>query len=296
MSNHPLPPVSASACMHRAGRAGLALALLALATTSPLHAAEVQVGVRISAMDIGYDTVILSDGGFAGPVQGTVPRTSFFVQGSSGVVLSSSFMQADALTGQMRGNLLSSVSSGDTTPRPGRGGSATGTASMTGSITLAGSAPPGLATFAGIFEGAYNFGTANTRYNNSASVEGYGIVGDVYQGINRIDFNAFTGAGLFGVPLSWTVAVQPGQRLDMSFYMRAALISVVGITTIDIGNTFKLTSISLPAGYTYAPDAQGFLSQFVPSVVPEPTSGTLLLAGLGGVAGLLRRLRRSVQT
>ena len=270
----------------RSATAPVLAVLLVLAAAEPANAADVQVSVRVSAIDIGFPTVINTDGGQAGALQGTPPLASFSVQGTSGIVLSSAAMQADAFTGKIRGNLLSSV--GDTAPRVGRGGSATGTASMVGSITLAGPAP-GVATFTGVVEGAYNFGTADARYFNSGSIEANGIIGDVYREIGTLNFDPRTGAGLFSVPLTWTMAVLPGQRLDMSFYLRSTLTTVVDISSIDIANTFKLTAIDLPAGYTYKADEQGFLSQFAPTAVPEPASSTLLLAGLGGVAVLARR-------
>jgi len=279
MRLHLETPISAACCV-------VAAVACLCVTPAPAGAASVQVSVRVSAIDIGLASVINTDGGEAGVYQGTPPVAAYAVQGSTGIVWSRAAMAADGLSGRIGGSLVSTV--GDTMPRAGRGGSATSVASMVGSIVLSGPAP-GMATFTGLLEGAYNFGTADARFNNSGGIEGYGLIGDVYRDIGRIDFDPLTGAGLFGVPLSWTVPVLPGQRLDMQFDLRSTRSTVVGISAIDFSNTFKLTSIALPAGYTYAPDAQGFLSTFVPSAVPEPAPAALLLAGLGGVAFAVRR-------
>ncbi len=58
------------------------------------------------------------------------------------------------------------------------------------------------------------------------------------------------------------------------------------------GGPFKLTDIALPAGTTYTSDADGFLSQFTPSAVSEPSTSALLLAG----AAVLAWRRRSIAT
>ncbi len=70
----------------------------------------------------------------------------------------------------------------------------------------------------------------------------------------------------------------------MSFYVLAGLTSVVDKTEVIMLNTFKLTAIDLPDGYTFTPDASGFLSQFSTPAVPEPSPAGLLALGLVALA------------
>lgn len=266
----------------RPGACALALALAC--TTWAAGAAEVQVGMSATAIDIGLNSVSNSSSGMAGPVQGTPPRLVLSTSAAAGVVSSGAFVGADALTGQMRAG-FNSLTNIDENPRPGRGGSARGSGLMTGAITLVGAAPPGVASFSAVIEGAYNFGNSVFRFNNSAHIDFSGSIGDVTRNA-LMDFDLFSSAGLFSIPITWTMPVQPGQRLDMSFYLSGRVASVVSGVTLDLSNTFKLTAITLPAGYSYVSDAQGFLSQFQ-SPVPEPTGSVLLLAG--GLALAWRR-------
>ena len=275
-------------------RAASCLLVLGAATAVlPAAAAEVSVGVRTSAIDApgGFNAVINEAGGQAGPVYGTLPLLSFTRTASAGIVNSVSFAQANAYTGRLGGTLFVDVA--DTIERPGRGGSATAITSMTGSITITGSGAPGLATFSGVVEGAYNYGTADQRWRNRTTIEANGIIGDQYRELPLVTFEPNTGAGLFAFPLTWTVAVQPGQVLQMSFYLRAFAQGTLGTTELDFSNTFKLTSITLPAGYGFTPDAGGFLSQWVATPVPEPTSAALLAAGIAALAWRRRALHRA---
>ena len=286
---------------HRRGRStlqGMALAaslLLPMWTATavaPAAAAEVGVGVRTSAIDApgGFNAVVNETSAQAGPFYGTLPVLSFTRAANAGIVNAVSFAQANAYTGQIGGSLFVDV--GDSVERPGRGGSATAAATMTGSITMTGSGAPGLATFSGIVEGAYNFGTAAQRFRNTLSIEADGIIGDRFQALPLVNFDPFTGAGLFAFPLTWTVAVQPGQVLQMSFYLRAFASGTLGTTSLDFSNTFKLTSITLPSGYDFTPDAGGFLSQWVATPIPEPSSAVLLAAGIAALAWRLREINR----
>ncbi len=252
------------------------MALLA-ATCGSAAAAEVQIGVTATAIDIGLDFVSNSASVIAGPVQGTPPMASLHAAAATGIVASNAFVAADAYTGQMHAAFSSTVNI-DENPRPGRGGSARGGGSMLGGITLTGAAPPGVATFSAVVEGSYNFGNSIFRFNNSAHIDFSGSIGDVYHGVPAVDFDPFSSAGLFSFPLTWTVPVQSGQRLDMIFTLNGRVTSTVTGVVVDMTNTFKLTAIDLPPGYGFVPDAQGFLSQF-PAPVPEPGSGLLLLAG-----------------
>lgn len=264
-------------------RAGV---LLLVAAAGSAAAADVQVLAAVTALDPAVGFVDGSAGGMAGPVQGTPPLSAAGITRGSGIVISSARVAADAYTGRINGQVVVSV--GSQTPMSVGGGSATSSASMGGSITLAGAAP-GMATFSGVVEGAYNFGNAPARFFNTGYVEANGAIGDSYSGLERQNFDPFSGAGLFSFPLTWTLAVQPGQTLQMQFYLRMQVTSQVGISEIDLLNTFKLTDITLPPGYTYTPDAQGFLSQFTPSAVPEPATSALMLAGVAVLAWRRRK-------
>ena len=77
--------------------------------------------------------------------------------------------------------------------------------------------------------------------------------------------------------------------------------AVAGLVDLDATNTFKITGIGLPPGYSFTSDSTGFLSQFgAPTVpvdpgtppvghVPEP--GSLLLVGLAGMLVAATRRR-----
>jgi hypothetical protein len=248
------------------------------------------VGALVSATAIDapgqFGFVQDSDSRIAGPVQGMPPVLSLGAMATSGVVMANAGVQTNAYTGQIKGSAVSMV--GADVPAAGRGGSARFSGSMMGSITLGSAGMPGMATFSAVVEGAYNFGTSPSRFSNTAYIESNGVVGDQYRGVNRVDFDPFTGAGLFSFPLTWTLAVQPGQRIDMSFYVLAGLASVVDKTEVNMLNTFKLTAIDLPDGYTYTSDASDFLSQFSTAAVPEPSPAGLFALGL--VALVWRRL------
>ncbi|MEO8123348.1 MAG: PEP-CTERM sorting domain-containing protein [Burkholderiales bacterium] len=262
---------------------------LVMATAATAQAAEVQVSTRATAIDIGHDFVVNVSEGSAGRVQGTPPLLSLSTSAGAGIVDSFSSAAANAYTGQISGMVQSVV--GDTAPLAGRGGSATSIGSMTGSITVSGPAP-GMASFSAVIEGAYNFGSAPARYFNTGNIEGNGIIGDVYRGLDIVNFDPRTSNGLFSYGLTWTLPVEPGQTLDMSFYLHMLVTSQVDIASVSMLHTFKLTSIDLPAGYTYTSDAEGFLSEFTPSPVPEPASATLLLAGALALAWRRRAVLR----
>jgi hypothetical protein len=247
-------------------------------------AAEVSALVSATAIDAPghFDFVQDSDSRMAGPVQGTPPVLSLGAIATSGIVTSNAGVQTNAYNGQIKGSAVSMVGANE--PGVGRGGSARFSGSITGSITLGSAGLPGMATFSAVVEGAYNFGTSPSRFNNSAYIEANGFVGELYREVARVGFEPSTGAGLFSFPLTWTIAVQPGQRIDMYFYVLAGLTSAVDKTEVNMLNTFKLTAIDLPDGYTYTSDASGFLSQFGTPPVPEPTPAGLLVLGLVALA------------
>jgi len=174
----------------------------------------------------------------------------------------------------------------------GRNANASGGAAMTGSIVLSGAVPAGLATFRAIVEGAYVFNNSVFNYLNGGRLQYSAVVGDGARS-GDLYFDPSSGGGLFSVPLSWTQLVHPGDRIDMSFLMQASIDALVGAVELDISNTFRLTAIELPPGYTYTSDADGFLSQFQPPAVPEPASASLMALALALSIGsvLTRRAR-----
>ncbi len=178
-----------------------------LASPQAVRAAEVGALVSATAIDAPgqFGFVQDSDSRIAGPVQGTPPVLSLGAMATSGVVLSNAGVQSNAYTGQIKGSAVSMV--GADVAAAGRGGSARFSGSMTGSITLGSAGVPGMATFSAPVEGAYNFGTSPSRFSNTAYIEANGVVGDLYRGVNRVDFDPFTVAGLFSFPLTWTVEV-----------------------------------------------------------------------------------------
>ena len=251
-------------------------AVIAATITPSVQAAEVQIGLRATAIDSPTaDFVAQTAGGWGR----TPPVLSASAMVDAGISRSFVGADANALTGEMH-DLLQAQVGADELPRPGRGASASSGMSMVGSIIMSGGLPPGLATFSTVLEGSYNFGNSIFRYANSAYVEYDGVIGSAYHKIERVYFDPSTSAGLFAFPLTWTLLVHPGERIDMAFTFFAGVISSVGLVEINAFNTFKITQLDLPPGYTYTPDEQGFLSEFHPAAVPEPASSMLTVVGL----------------
>jgi PEP-CTERM motif len=271
----------------------LALAFGSVAITPPTQAGEAQVSVRAFAQDSSVNALGEQSVGTPASFHPLATATATYAAG-----LSTAFVHADAnaYTGAMHANYLATV--GADRYVVGRNAFASGVGSITGSITLSDGYPPGLATFSAILEGAYNFSNSIFKYQNTMSMEFSAFVSDGPERSGHLDFDPFTTAGLFSVPMTWTQMVHPGDRIDMYFYMSARVSGVVDTSTLDVSNTFKLTTIDLPPGYTYTPDADGFLSQFQNSSepppltpVPEPaTTGLIGAVGLLGVA--FTRFRR----
>ena len=98
--------------------------------------------------------------------------------------------------------------------------------------------------------------------------------------------------------------VNPGDMMHFDLYLKTDVSAVAGLVDFDATNTFKITDITLPPGYSFTPDSNGFLSQFSapPAIVnpgtqvPEP--GTLVLMSLAGMLAVVTRrhgsLRRTV--
>ena len=71
--------------------------------------------------------------------------------------------------------------------------------------------------------------------------------------------------------------------------------SQFGVAELDALNTFKITTIDLPPGYSFRADSDGFLSKFGAAVpitpVPEPSTWGLFSAGIAALAWRRRRTR-----
>ena len=274
----------------------MAAAALCTISTS-VTAGIVQVGVRTFAGDFpaGLPYVVSTDGSLACCLT-TASRT---VTATAGSATATSMAEANSLNGTLKERISANVAVTEFVIGRNSGGSSS--AAMQGDITLSGPLP-GMATFAGVLEGVYNIGTRpfpsldqsvriqyavsiGNRFDNSPARPPF--QDDMY----FFDFGPRT----FNIPFSWTQMVNPGDVMHFDFYLRTEVSAVAGSVDFDATNTFKITDISLPPGYTFTSDATGFLSQFgAPPVVinpgtqvPEP--GTLLLIGLAGVLAVVAR-------
>ena len=175
---------------------------------------------------------------------------------------------------------------------------------MSGSINLAGPVP-GLAMFMAVLEGTYDIVTPapfnfqsldnSIRMQHTFSIGSRTANSPAAPPFQGDQYFFCCGTGSFSIPFTWTQLVNPGDQIDFNLFLNTDVATVAGIVDFDATNTFKITDISLPPGYTFTSDATGFLSQFgAPPVVinpgtqvPEP--GTLLLIGLAGVLAVVAR-------
>jgi len=270
------------------------LLALGLCAMSPFgHAALAQVGVRTFASDTpsGIDFTVNTAGS---------PATGFAVASRSvsavaGNASSYSQASADAHGGVMREKLGAEVAASRYVI--GRYGGGSSTAAMSGSINLVGPAAPGLATFTAVLEGSYNiFTPAPFDYpslDNSVSMNYTFRVGDSPEFHSAGDVRYFCCTpGTFSIPFSWTQMVSAGDSILFSLYLDVDVLNVAGLTEFDASNTFKITGVDLPSGYSFTSDADGFLSEFgAPlSSVPEPASWWLVGLGLTAITATRRRV------
>ena len=277
----------------------------ALCTASTwVTAGIVQTGVRAFAQDIPSGVLFIAntDGSLACCLT-TASRTVTAVAGDA---TATSLAQADSLNGTLKQKVSASVAASRYVVGRNSGGSSAAT--MEGSINLIGPVP-GLATFMGVLDGTYNIVTPAPfnfpDLNNSIRMQHRFSVGSrtanspaapPFQGDQ---YFSCCGTGTFSIPFTWTQLVNPGDQIYFSLSLLSSVQAVAGLVDFDATNTFKITGIGLPPGYSFTSDATGFLSQFgAPTVpvdpgtppvgqVPEP--GTLLLIGLAGMLAVATR-------
>lgn len=276
----------------------LALGLGAFAHVA--HAADAGASVRAFATDTpsGVD---FTDHSASGPSSGSgVSRSVSSVAGNAS---SSAQAVVDPLSGTIREKLNGEVAASKYVI--GRAAGATSVAHLHGGIDMVGPALPGLATFTAVLEGSYDISTpAPFDYpsiDNSVAMNYTFRVGDSPEFHNTSPLYYFCcSPGTFSIPFSWTQMVSAGDSILFDFYLKADLLTVAGLAQFDASNTFKVTGIDLPDGYSFTSDSDGFLSKFgaAPPVtsVPEPESSLLLGLGLTLMAATRRRDTVKAQT
>lgn len=286
-------------------RRACAMAFALCTASTWVTAGFVQTGVRAFASDGPSGAAFIAN--TDGSPSCCLPTASSTVTAVAGNASATSMAQANSLNGTLREKISANVAASQFVITRNSGGSSG--AYMEGDITLSGPSP-GMATFAGVLDGTYNIGTRPfPSLDQSVRIQYYVSIG------NRFDNNPFRppfqddiyflnlGPGSFNIPFSWTQLVSPGDVMHFALYLKTDVSAVAGLVDFDATNTFKITQIGLPPGYSFTSDATGFLSQFgAPTVpvdpgtppvgqVPEP--GSLLLVGLAGMLAVATRRRGS---
>ena len=274
---------------------------VALCTASTWVAAGyVSTGVRAYASDTPSGVQFIDS--FDGSLSCCLPAASSTVTLTAGNATATLMAQADSLTGTLRQKLNASVAASQDVIGRYSGGASN--AYFEGNITLSGPSA-GMATFAGILDGTYNIGTRPFPFlDQSIRIQYYVSIGNRFDNNpsrppyqDELLFTSF-GPGTFSIPFSWTQLVSPGDVMHFAFNLRTDVSAVAGLVDFDATNTFKITQIGLPPGYSFTSDATGFLSRFgapggpvdPPPVGQLPEPGSLLLVGLAGMlAAAIRR-------
>ncbi len=273
---------------------GAAAAFLALCLlgSSEAQAASAQVSVSAFASDLPSGVQ------FAKNVDGS-PATGFAVASRTvttiaGNSTSHAEAQSNALSGTIKGKVSAAVVADHFVP--GRNAGANGVAAMDGTINLVGSALlPGPATFTAVLEGSYSVVTPAPfnfpSIDNRVEMAYHFSVGDSPEFHDNLLFSCCS-PGTFSIPFTWTQLVHAGDSIAFNLFLNASAFTVAGSSEFDASNTFKITGVELPPGFTFTSDAQGFLAQF-PSPAPIPIPATMWFFGsaMGAVAGAFRRHR-----
>lgn len=268
-------------------RIGLS-ACLSVAAPLLAHAADAGGSVRTVALDVGFGP--LTDEHTAGGNSKSPPVASQAASSQYGASMATAAVSVDGYTGAARAKFSADVAA--ISYIAGRGANASGALSLTGSIGIVGSGSPGVATFSAVLDGIY---TADPlSFNSILSLDYAFQVGSSPEFNGRLDHSRTTGT--FAIPFTWTQMVQAGDQIDFSIYLHGSATAGFGLAELDALNTFKITAIDLPPGYSFTPDADGFLSQFSATTatppVPEPATFALCGMGLIAIALARRRVRR----
>ena len=286
-------------------RLACAMAFALCTASTWVTAGIVQTGVRAFASDGPSGAAFIAN--IDGSLACCLPTASSTVTATAGNATATSMAQGNSLNGTLREKINASVAASQFVIT--RNSGASSAASMEGDITLSGSSP-GMATFAGVLDGTYNIGPVPAgTFGQSVRIQYSFSIGSRFYNNpllppfqDDLFFNA-AGPGTFNIPFSWTQPVNPGDVIHFILILRTDVSAVAGLVDFDATNTFKITQIGLPPGYSFTSDATGFLSQFgAPSVpvdpgtppvgqVPEP--GSLLLVGLAGMLAAATRRRGS---
>lgn len=278
-------------------RLGCAVAVALCIASTWATAGIVQTGVRTFAADLpsGVQFIANTDSSLACCLT-TASSTLTTVAGNAAAT---ALAEADSLKGALKQRVSASVAAIQFVI--GRNSGGTAGSHMEGSINLAGPLP-GLATFGGVLQGTYNIVTPAPfdfpSLNNSVRIDYSFFVGSSTANSpasppfrNQEHFFC-CGAGTFSIPFSWSQLVNPGDRIDFNLNLLTDVSAVAGVVDFDATNTFNITNIDLPTGYSFTSDATGFLSQFgAPTVAGVGEPATLLLVGIGGIFAAATRRR-----
>jgi hypothetical protein len=260
----------------------LMLAVGLAAAWSGAQAAEAAAGFTVFAQDYpALPNFSQIDGGGRSSAPPIVIDSKTATVGNSSAHVE---VDINGLTGTLRSRFSATVAADRF--YPGRNAAASGSMALSGGIDLVGTAP-GMATFSAVLEGSYNIFGGDFSSGDEIRSNYTFRVGDSPEFQGNLFYNCCS-TGTFSVPFTWTQLVEDGDRIDFNLFLRTVATAGAGSTEFDAGNTFKITAIDLPTGFTFRPDGQGFLSEFG-SPVPEPSSG--LLAGLGLLVLTLTRFR-----
>lgn len=260
-----------------------------LSIAAPLaHAADAGGSARTVALDVTYGS--FTDEHTTGRSSKSPPVVSLAVSSQYGASMATAEVLIDGYTGAARAKFSADVAATDYVA--GRGANASGALGLTGSIGIVGSGSPGVATFGGVLEGAYSADPLS--FNSLMSLDYAFLVGSSPEFNGHLDYSR--ASGTFSIPFTWTQTVQDGDEIAFMIYLHGSATAGFGLAELDALNTFEITTIDLPPGYSFTPDADGFLSQFGASAptTPVPEPATAVLTGIGLIAIAWAQRRRGI--